>query len=134
MARSLLQTTNQTSTALSVNSVIPLGYTLRRFGCNLLLSKDSNSVEVCGGGYFTFDCNVTISPTEDGTVSVALYENGVQIPGAIASGYVTAGNPITLPINTTIRQQCCKMTSNITCVLLEGPGDLINISLRSEKK
>ena len=134
MARSLLQTANQSSATLSVGNVIPLGTVLRRFGCNLELSNDGNSIEVVGGGYFTFDCDVTLAPTEEGTVSVALYENGVQIPGAIASGYAAAGVPVTLPINTTIRQKCCKMTDNITCVLLSGASTLSNLSLRAEKK
>ena len=133
MARSLLQTTNQSTETIAVNGIIPLGSVLRRFGCNIKLS--GNAIEISGEGYYTIDCDVTISPTAAGVVSVALYKDGVQIPSAIASGYVAeADSPVTLPITTTIRQRCCENVNNITCVLLEGPGTLDNISTRSEKK
>jgi len=66
---------------------------------------------------------------------VALYDNGVQIPGAIAYGSVgTAGNAVTLPIETTIRQGCCcNGVDSITVVLLEGAGDVTNVAVRIEK-
>lgn len=133
MGRSLIQTANQSSQAVAANSIISLGSTQRRFGCNLRLS--GNGIEVNGEGYYTADCCVSVTPTSAGPVTVALYNNGVQIPGAIAYGAVsTAGNSVTLPINTTIRQGCCcDSADNLTCVLLEGAGTVRNVSLRVEK-
>ena len=133
MSRSLIQTTNQTTQAVALNGIISLGSVLRRFGCNLRLS--GNAIECVGEGYYVVDCNVTVAPTAAGDVTVALYDNGVQIPGAIASGTVAAaGDFITLPIETTIRQGCCcDSAESITAVLLAGPGDVANIGLRIEK-
>lgn len=133
MGKSLIQTTNQSSQAVALNGIISLGSVLRRFGCNCRLS--GNAIEVVGEGYYKIDANVTVAPTAAGTVTVALYENGVQIPGAIASGSTgTAGNPVTLPIETTIRQGCCCDTADsITCVLIAGPGTVSNIAVRVEK-
>lgn len=133
MGKSLIQTTNQSRQNVAVNSIISLGSVLRRYGCNLRLS--GNGIEVTGEGYYKIDSNVSVSPTAAGPVTVALYNNGVQIPGAIAYGSVsTAGNPITLPLETTIRQACCcDSADNITCVLLEGAGVVDNISVRVEK-
>lgn len=133
MGKSLIQTTNQSQQNVAVNSIISLGSVLRRYGCNLRLS--GNGIEVTGEGYYKIDSNVSVSPTAAGPVTVALYNNGVQIPGAIAYGSVsTAGNPITLPLETTIRQACCcDSADNITCVLLEGAGVVDNISVRVEK-
>lgn len=133
MGKSLIQVTNQSSQAVALNSIISLGSVLRRFGCNCRLS--GNAIEVAGEGYYKIDGTVTVSPTAVGTVTVALYNNGVQIPGAIASGSVsTAGNPVTLPLETTIRQGCCcDSADNITLVLTEGPGTVDNVSLRIEK-
>ena len=134
MSRSLIQTTNQSSQNVAVNSIISLGSTQRRFGSNLRLS--GNAIEVDGAGYYTIDCSVSVAPTAAGNITIALYNNGVQIPGAIAYGSVsTAGNPITLPINATIRQGCCcDSADSITCVLLAGAGVVQNISLRIEKE
>lgn len=133
MGKSLIQTTNQSQQNVAVNSIISLGSVLRRYGCNLRLS--GNGIELTGEGYYKIDSNVSVSPTAAGPVTVALYNNGVQIPGAIAYGSVpTAGNPITLPLETTIRQACCcDSADNITCVLLEGAGVVDNISVRVEK-
>lgn len=134
MGRSLIQTANQSIQTVAENSIINPGSTQRRFGCNLRLS--GNGIEVNGEGYYTVDANVTVAPTAIGEVTVALYNNGVQIPGAIASGSVsTAENPVNLSIITTIRQGCCcDSADNITCVLLAGAGEVQNISLRIVKE
>ena len=134
MGRSLIQTANQSIQTIAENSIINPGSTQRRFGCNLRLS--GNGIEVNGEGYYTVDANVTVAPTAIGEVTVALYNNGVQIPGAIASGSVsTAENPVNLSIITTIRQGCCcDSADNITCVLLAGAGEVQNISLRIVKE
>ena len=133
MSKSLIQTSNQSSQTVALNSIISLGSVLRRYGCNLRLS--GNAVEVSGEGYYKIDCNVSVAPTAAGNVTIAIYNNGVQIPGAIAYGAVsTAGNPITLPVETTIRQGCCcDSADSLTVVLLAGAGTVQNISMRVEK-
>lgn len=91
MGKSLIQTTNQSSQPVAVNSIIALGSVLRRFGCNCRLS--GNAIEVEGDGYYEIDCSVTLTPTAVGNSTVALYADGVQIPGAIATaGVSTVGN------------------------------------------
>lgn len=134
MGRSLIQTANQSNQNVDVNSIIGLGSVQRRFGNNLRLS--GNAVEVNGEGYYIIDTNVSIAPTAEGLVTIAVFNNGVQIPGAIAYGTVSAaGDSITLPISATIRQGCCCDSSdNITIVLLTGPGIVQNISVRVIKE
>ena len=133
MSKSLIQTANQSSQNVAVGSIISLGSVLRRFGCNLRLN--GNAIEVRGEGYYTIDADVTLSPTAAGPVSVALYADGVPITGAIATGSVsTAGNPITLPIQTTIREGCCcDNATAITAVLTAGASTVSNIAVRVEK-
>ena len=131
MSRALIQTVNQSSQTVAANSIITPGSVQRRFGCNLRLS--GNGIEVTGEGYYTIDGIVSVSPTAAGAVTVALYSNGAQIPGAIAYGTGTAGDPITLPLSATIRQGCC-CVDNVTCVLIEGAGTVENIALRVVKE
>ena len=133
MGKSLIQTTNQSSQTVSSDSIISLGSVLRRYGCNCRLS--GNAIEITGEGYFEIDACITLAPTTAGNVSAALYENGIQIPSAIATGSVTtAGNSITLPIVTTIRKPCCcDSASSITCVLIDGDSTVSNISVRITK-
>lgn len=133
MSKSLIQVANQSNVAVAEDSIIPLGSVQRRFGCNCRLS--GNGIECVGEGYYKIDVTVSVAPTATGPVTVALYNNGVQVPGAIAYGSVsTAANPVTLPIEATIRQGCCcDSADTLTVVLVEGAGTVQNISLRVEK-
>lgn len=133
MGKSLIQTTNQSSQTVAVNSVISPGSVLRRFGCNCRLN--GNAIEIEGEGYYEIEGTVSLAPTAAGAVTVALFKDGIQIPSAIAYGSVsTAGNSITLPLTTTVRQGCnCECASSITCVLLEGASTVRNVSLRVVK-
>lgn len=128
MGKSLIQTTNQTTQAVDVNGIIAPGSVLRRYGCDIRLS--GNAIEVNGDGYYEIDAAVSVAPTAEGPVTVALFDNGVQIPGAIAYGNSTAADPVTLPITCTIRQRCCEGAHNLTFVLQAGAGNVQNISVR----
>lgn len=134
MSRSLIQTANQSVQTVAAGSIISLGSTQRRFGCNLRLS--GNGIEVNGEGYYTIDAGLSVTPTAAGPVTVALYNNGVQIPGAIAYATGVAGVPVSVSIPpATIRQGCCcDSADNITCVLIEGAGTVNNIAVRVVKE
>ena len=132
MGKSLIQTTNQTSQTVAEDGIISLGSVIRRYGCNCRLS--GNAIELIGQGYYTFDASVTVVPTTAGVVTVALYNNNVQVPSAIAYGTGEADSPITLPIVATLRQMCCDSADNLTVVLVEGAGQVTNISTRTIKE
>ena len=133
MARSLIQTVNQSSQPVAIGGIISLGSTQRRYGCNLRLS--GNGIEVTGDGYFSIDADVSVTPTAAGPVTVALYRNGQQIPGAIAYTTGTEGAPVSVSISSTIRRGCCcEEADNITAVLEEGAGNVQNIAVRVVKE
>ena len=132
MSKSLIQTVNQSSQTVAVNSIIDLGSVIRRFGCNCRLN--GNAIEVDGEGYYKVDANITLAPTAVGNVTVALYVNGVAYPGAVSSGSVsTVGNLVTLPIQTTIRENCCDGGKSLTLVLTSGASTVSNVAMRVEK-
>lgn len=132
MSKSLIQVVNQSDQNVAVNSIIGLGSVQRRYGCNLRLS--GNAIEAVGPGYYEVDASISISPTAAGNVTVALYDNGVQVPGAIAySSIGTGANPVAVSIVATIKQGCCDDADNITLVLIEGAGTVNNVSLRAVK-
>ena len=131
MARALLQTTNQTNQTVALNSIIGLGSTQRRFGCNCKLS--GNAIELNGEGYYAIDVNVSITPTAAGAITIGVFQDGVQIPGAIAFTTGTAAAPEAIAIPTTVRLGCCDGLSNITVVVLAGPGVVNNVATRTVK-
>lgn len=129
MGRSLIQTVNQSEQAVAVNGILALGTVVRRYGRDLRLS--GNGIEADGTGYFSVTASVSIAPTAAGPVTVALYDNGVQVPGAIAYATGTEGAPVNLAIVATIRRGCCCAgADSLTLVLIEGPGNQQNVSLR----
>ena len=133
MGRSIIQTTNQTSQTVAAGGILSLGSTQRRYGCNLRLS--GNAIDVSGEGYYTIDVDASVSPTAAGPVTVALYKNGVQVPGAVAYTTGTAGDPVAVSISATIRQGCrCDGADSLTVVLVEGAGTVENVAVRVIKE
>ena len=132
MSKSLIQTANTLAQEVAVNGIISPGAVIRRFGCNLALNN--TNIVARGAGYFTITGAVTVTPTEAGDVQIGVYVNGVQVPGAVAKGTVSAvGNSITLPLVTTIRKNCCGDDDEISIILIEGASTVDNVSLRVEK-
>jgi hypothetical protein len=131
MSRSLIQVANSFNQNVDENGIISPGAIIRRYGCDCQLN--GNAVTVDGPGYYAVDASVTVIPTAVGVVTVALYENGVEVPGAFASTYAgTAAQPVAIPIVSTIRRgcNCCNGLSNLTFVLEEGTGVISNFSAR----
>lgn len=133
MSKSLIQVANQSSQNINLNSIINLGSVQRRYGCNCRLS--GNAIELVGAGYYEVDATISAVPTAVGPVTVALFDNGIQVPGAIAYGApATVGDAVTLPIIATIRQNCCcDNADTLTLVLIEGEGTVENVSMRVVK-
>lgn len=131
MSKALIQTVNAGPQAVEEMGVIGLGTTTRRFGCNLRQSGDA--IECAGCGYYTVTATVIAAPTAAGVVTVEMYQNGVAVPGAIASATVaTADSPVTLPLVGSIRL-ACEETATLTFVLTEGSGTVENIAVRVQK-
>lgn len=131
MSKSLIQTVNAGPQTVAELGVIGLGTTTRRFGCNLRQSGDA--IECAGCGYYTVTATVIAAPTAAGVVTVEAYQNGVAVPGAIASATVaTADSPVTLPLVGSIRL-ACEETATLTFVLTEGSGTVENIAVRVQK-
>lgn len=130
MGRSLIQTVNQSEQSIAENGIFALGTVQRRYGRDLRLS--GNGIEATGTGYFTITASVSIAPTAAGAATVALFDNGAQIPGAIAYGTAAAaGDPVNLAIVSTIRRGCCCAgADSLTLVLVDGAGTAQNVSLR----
>lgn len=84
--KSAIYTADPSSTVLTLSTAtgtaIPLGTTIRRFGCNTVLS--GNGVLLKGQGYFDVDASVTFTPTAAGTYTVTLFKDGVGDAGGNA--------------------------------------------------
>lgn len=120
-----------TSTLTGVNGVIPLGTTIRRFGKNL--EQSGNGIVICGEGYYKVTCNVVLSTTTAGNVTVTALKDGVAIPGATATVTGTATGISTLPVSFLSRLICSGSSSTLTFAISGVSATVTNVAVVVEK-
>ena len=112
-----------TPTSVAIGSTVPLGTTIRRFGCNV--TQDGNTINIKGKGYFLVTASVTAAPDAVGTVTVSMSKDGVPGSGAAASGSVSAAaDPTALPITAIVRN-ACDCDSSILSFNLSGTASTV---------
>lgn len=102
-------------TSVAIGGTLPLGNIIRRYGQNINLG--GNGLSLTGGGYYDVDANVTVTATAAGTVSAALYLNGVEVPGAISTVTAAADDIVTLPVSALVRLNGCNAEGSLTLVI-----------------
>lgn len=123
--------TNQVVTTTAGNFVnVPLGSVVRRFGRNLGL--DGNSIVCCGMGYYDCEASISLTPTAAGPITAQLFQDGVAVPGALATATGTAATTIALPITALVRNCGCDCNSTLS-VRVNAPCTVNNLSLVVEK-
>lgn len=130
MSKSAIYTANTSSNSIATNSNIPLGTTIRRFGCNCYLNGDG--INLNGSGYYKVSVNADVAPATAGLVTIMLYKDGVEVAGANASETTTADTNIAnLSFNAIVRN--CNCSSVITIVLSDSASVVSNIGVVVEK-
>lgn len=132
MAKSAIYTAMTIPTTVAVNGTIPLGTTIRRFGCNI--AQDGNSITISGRGYFKASISVTLAPTATTTTTVTILKDGVPVSGATASATVsTAGNAVSIPVEATVRNRCDCDSSILALQLTGTASSVTNVAVTIEK-
>lgn len=130
--KSAIYTANTTAATLAVGDIIPLGTTIRRYGCNL--RQDGNAVTATGRGYYKITVAVTAAPTAAGEIGATLLKDGIAVTGASASATATgAGDVVMLPITAIVRNLTDCDSSLFALRLDDGAGQVTNVSLTVEK-
>lgn len=123
MSKSAIYTAMTTPTSVAIGSTVPLGTTIRRFGCNV--AQDGNAITIKGKGYFLVTASITAAPAAVGAVTVAMNKDGVPVSGATASSSVsTAANPTALPITAIVRN-ACDCDSSALSFTLDGTASTV---------
>lgn len=123
MSKSAIYTAMTTPASVAVGSTVPLGTTIRRFGCNI--AQDGNAITVKGKGYFLVTASITAAPAAVGAVTVAMSKDGVPVSGATASSSVsTAANPTALSITAIVRN-ACDCDSSALSFTLDGTASTV---------
>lgn len=123
MSKSAIYTANTNAPTVAVGGVVPMGVTVRRFGCNL--RQDGNAVTLCGQGYYLVNISATLSPTAAGTVTLTAQKDGVPVIGATASQTVAANGTANLSLTAIVRN-ACGCSGSILSLLLGGTEAVVN--------
>ena len=129
--KSLIYTALTTPTAILANSMIPLGAIVRRYGC--ALAVNANGINVNELGYYDIKASITVMPTAAGAITATVLADGVEIPGATATGTAAAaGDAVNLSIVGVMRKCGCDCPQTIT-VQLNAAGTVDNMALVIER-
>lgn len=118
-------------TAVANGGTLPLGNIIRRYGQNITLG--GNGLSLTGGGYYDVDATVTVTATAAGPVSAALYLNGVEVPGAVATVTAAADEIVTLPVSALVRLNGCNAEGTLTLVIGGQAVTSYNTAIVAEK-
>lgn len=105
---------------------------IRRFGQSVQLAGDG--VQVSGAGYYAVTATATVISTAAAIIKATVLKDGAPIPGATASVSAAAGDVVTLPLSTMVRQNCDCDVSNITVQISGGATTSQNLSIRVSKE
>lgn len=127
MSRSAIYTSNTNTPAITAGGIVPVGNTVRRFGCNV--SQDGNVITLNGQGYYLVNISATVSPTAAGPVTMTAQKDGVAIIGATASNTAAAASDEVNLVITCIVRNICGCDSSILSLVLDSAATLNNLSV-----
>ena len=117
-------------TVTEAETPVNFGTIVRRYGRVINLS--GGDVTVCEAGYYDVDANFTFTATAAGDVIIALYKDGVRIPGAIVTETVAAAGSYSMSISAIIRNTC-NCESTITARIIGVAGVINNAAIAVER-
>lgn len=129
MAHSRIYTV-ATNVAIAEGQSGPFGAIIRRYGCNCQL--DGAGINLIGAGYYDLEASLSFTPTAAGPVTIQFYQDGVAIPGALATAQGTAGEPMTLPVVAAIRNCGCDCNTTLTYTI-NAVGTIVNLAVDVDK-
>lgn len=131
MSKSVLYTALTTSTAITAGSVIPLGTTIRRFGCNL--EQSTNTIETCGNGYYKVTAVATVAAESTDPITVTLQQDGVAVPGASSTITVAGTSDQTVLTVIGVVRNKCTCNSTLSFILTGADATINNMAVTVEK-
>lgn len=130
--KSLISVVNAGSQTVDADGVLSLGAIQRRRSCAMNLN--GSGVTICQPGYYKVDVSAVASPTAAGPITLTLLENGVPVPGGIATQTpVASGDPVTLNINTPIIRVFCNGSKTLT-LSVSAAATISTLSMSVEEK
>ena len=132
MSRSAIYTANTGAQSVPVGGTISLGGIVRRFGCAVDLN--GSTINITEPGYYDVNVSVTAAATAAGAVTATLFNNGVAVPGAMASATAAAaGDIVNLSFESVVRVPCGGNSAALSVILTGTASTVSNIAVVVDK-
>lgn len=131
MSKSAIYTALTTSTAVTDGGVIPLGTTIRRFGCNL--EQSGNTIQTCGYGYYKVTAVATVASESTDPITVSLQQDGVSVEGASSTITAAAASDETVLTVIGLVRNKCECGSKLSFIVSGADVTIDNMALIVEK-
>ena len=113
----MLYAYSNTAQSVAVDSAATFALNNLQTGCTAThLANDSTIYLNKPGVYYITVTAIGTSAIADTNISLSLYKNGVQVPGAVTSGTVVNDNgliPLTLNAIVRVLPNCCAINTNL---------------------
>ena len=109
----------------------PYGAIIRRFGRSVQL--DGQGINLLGTGYYDLEASLTFTPTATGPVTIQFFQDGIAVPGAVATAQATASEPSNLYVTALVRNCACDCNSSLTYTV-SAAGTIVNLATRVAKE
>lgn len=132
MSKAGIYTVNSGAQTVAVGGVLNLGTINRRFGLECgepVMELNGSSITLNEPGYYDVDVAVTALPTAAGPVTIAVFQDGIAVPGSTNTAQATAGNPVNVVSLPLVRVRC-GAASNLSVVLVNGAGTIANVAVK----
>lgn len=128
----LINANAQTVTAAA--TTLAPGTSVFTSGCSLALG--GNGIAIQSSGLYRAEGHVTITPSAAGTITLALYLNGVLLPSSVRQNTVAADTVYTIDTDAAIFEggACCMLKPQITLVVSGVAGTVSWLSMSAVKQ
>lgn len=117
------------------NNTAPITYTVddvrsRSANCCGWLQHQQGSplYQILDGGYYEVDFNVNVSSATPGVVALALYQDGIIVPGTTVASTITAAGDIENLSFTKIIKVCCRANATLTIASVPSVPDFTDLT------
>lgn len=136
MSKSLLYTALTTATSLTLGGIIPLGNTVRRFGCNI--KQDGDTIKLCGKGYYEVKGVFTLEADSSAPLTVTLEQDGVPVVGALSTSTIAGTSEQTVLEVIGVVRLDCQCASTLSFVISSTSTTIVptadNVAIIVDKK
>lgn len=94
--------------------------------CGCSVKTQPGGMQICTGGLYCLEADVTSTPTAAGTQVVQLYRDGVAIPSAVSTITAVAAAIVTQHVGTVLRVGVCCAGCPVFTVRISGVAGTVS--------